>query len=223
MKRAMKDLPGGVGYGAIVLTMEALRCEVDFKFPVKDLDLLALEFDISLPILQTVISKYGFFETIHDEIGEVFFSPILSDLMIPYIEKQKQNQIAGKISAQKRKLKQKQQLEILSQLDSSKHVLDKCATGVKQNRVENKREEEKISLFTDFKVFKKHVLSSYKGKVVCFGPTGFLDTTAIEVTSQFYLKNKFTKKDLSKEDAIKVWKWMFENQDKLCNIELEGE
>ena len=223
MKRAMKDLPGGVGYGAIVLTIEVLRCEQGFKYPVDDLDLLAAEFDISLPILQTVINSYGFFEIIEDEQEQMFVSPLLNDLMIPYLEKQKQNKIAGKISAHKRKLKQEQQLYALSQFNSNQHVLDKCETGVKQNIVENKREEKNISLFTDFKLFKQYIVTLYKSKIVCYGPADFLKTTAIEITNQFYLRNKHTYQDLSSEDAKKVWKWMFENQLKLCNIELEDE
>jgi hypothetical protein len=54
------------------------------------------------------------------------------------------------------------------------------------------------------------------GTIVCYGPAGFAKTTGIEITSQSYLQNKVTNQDLSIDDAKKVWKWMYENQDKLC-------
>ena len=222
MKRAMKDLPGGVGYGSIVLIMEVLRCEPGFKYPMKDLDLLASEFNISLPILQTVIASYGFFELIENESGQIFVSPMLNELMVPFVEKQKQNQIAGKISAAKRRKKQEEQLKLLSQLSSSQHVYNKCATDAEQNRIENKREEKNRSLFADFQSFKAFVLESYKGVVVCYGAKGFTETTAISVSKQGYLHNEVSRKDLSKEDALKVWQWMFENQDRLCEARDES-
>ena len=224
MKRAMKDLPGGVGYGVIVLMMEVLRNEPDFRYPMKDLDLLASEFDISLPILQTVITSYGFFELYTIEDGEMFISPLLNTLMIPYIEKKKKNQIAGRISAQKRKLKQEQQLLELSQLNSSQHMSNTCKTSVTHNIQEYSTKDKKKSLYLyDFKFFKDFILHKYKNKIVCYGPLDFKSVTGIKVTSQGYLNNTFCNKDLSSDDAKKVWKWMFENQDKLCEIELKDE
>lgn len=222
MKRVMKDLPGGVGYGTVVLTLESLRCEEGFRYPIEDLDLLASEFDISLPILKTAVSKYGFFKVVEDESGKMFVSPLLNELMIPYIEKQKKNQIAGKISAQRRKLKQEQQLYALSQLCSSEHMLDKCQTHVKQNRIENKREDKKTSLFYDFKSFKAFVCEAYKDKVICYGPSNYSNSTAISVSALGYLHNNVSKKDLRQEDAFAVWHWMFENQDKLCEVQDES-
>ncbi len=113
MRRAMNDFKGGVGYGLILLLFENLRREPNYKYPLKDLDLLAKDFYVSLPILQTIIAKYGFFEVIKDENEEFFLSPLLSELMIPYDEMVEKNRIAGKISAKKRKEKQEQQLKQL--------------------------------------------------------------------------------------------------------------
>jgi len=224
MKRAMKDLPGAVGYGVIVLMMEVLRNEPDFRYPTKDLDLLASEFEISLPILQTVIKSYGFFELFMSDDGEMFISPILNELMIPYIEKRKQNQIAGQISAKKRKIKQEQQLLELSQLNSSQHMSNTCQTSVTHNRQEYSTKEKKKSLWChDFKFFKDLVIQKYKDQVVCYGAANFERTTGINITTQGYLHNTFSNKDLSSDDAKLVWKWMFENQDKLCEIEVHDE
>ncbi|MBD3841937.1 MAG: DUF4373 domain-containing protein [Campylobacterales bacterium] len=224
MKRAMKDLPGGVGYGVIVLMMEVLRNEPKFRYPMKDLDLLASEFDISLPILQTVIKSYGFFELSMSKDGEMFISPVLNELMIPYLEKQKQNQIAGKISAQKRKLKQEQQLLELSRFNSNQHMLSAGQTVVTHNIQQQTTEEKKKSLWChDFKFFKDLVIQKYKDQVVCYGAANFERTTGISITTQGYLHNTFSNKDLSSDDAKIVWKWMFENQDKLCEIEVHDE
>lgn len=222
MKRAMKDLPGGVGYGVIVLVMEVLRCEPEYKYPVRDLDLLAGEFDISLPILQTVIANYGFFEFYKDENEEMFISPLLNELMIPYHEKQKQNKIAGEISAQKRKIKQEQQLYLLSQLSSTRHMLDECNADVqdniKENSIkENSREKNNLSVAT-FQTFKEFILKYYKNQIVCFGPLDYSLTTSISVSSLGFLHNDFNNKDLDADEAILVWQWMYKNQDKLCRV-----
>lgn len=224
MKRAMKDLPGGVGYGVTVLMMEVLRNEPEFKYPMKDLDLLASEFEISLPILQTVITSYGFFELFMTEDGEVCVSPLLNNLMLPYIEKQKKNQIAGQISAKKRKLKQEQQLLELSQLYSVQDMLSSSeAHGVHNRQQEIKVKENKSLWLHDFQFFKNFIVNAYKDQIVCYGALDFKSSTGIKVTTQGYLFNTYSMQDLSPDEAKKTWKWMFENQDKLCEIEVQDE
>jgi hypothetical protein len=225
MKRAMKDLPGAVGYGAIVLVMEVLRCEPEYKYPVRDLDLLASEFDISLPILQTVIANYGFFKFYKDANEDMFISPLLNELMIPYHEKQKQNKIAGEISAQKRKIKQEQQLYVLSQLCSIQQVFDDCTTGAQENREENNtidknRGKNNLSV-GNFQIFKKFVLEHYKNQIVCFGPLNYSSTTSISLNSLGFLHNDFNHKDLDSKEAILIWQWMFEHQNKLCKVKIK--
>ena len=219
MKRAMRDLPGGVGYGAIVLTFEHLRCEPDYSYPLNDLDLLADEFGISLPIMQTVIKNYGFFELIKNNKEEFFISPVLNELMLPYDEKKEKNKIAGKIGAQKKKLKQLQQLHLLSQLDSSQHMLNGCETNDEQNieeknRIKNIIKEKTLSI-PDFQIFKNLIVDNYKNHILCNSPKGFTSEANISLNEIGYLHNEISKKDLSPNDAKSVWKWMFENQDKL--------
>lgn len=220
MRRAMKDFPGAVAYGVIVLMIEVLRNEPDFKYPVRDLDLLASEFDISLPILQTLIGNYNFFEFKKFESEEVFVSPVLNELMIPYLQKQSQNKIAGEVSAKKRKLKQEQQLHLLSLLGSNQHVLDMSSLCVEENRKEENRKEKKIEeknlSILNFQVFKQFILEKYINRQVCFGPLDYLQSTSISVTSQGYLHNDTSHKDLDGDAAILTWKWMFDNQDQLC-------
>ncbi|MGK0256113.1 MAG: hypothetical protein ACI81I_000722 [Arcobacteraceae bacterium] len=222
MKRAMADLPGGVGYGAILLLMEVLRNEPNYVYPMQDLDLLSHDLGISLPILQTVVSSYDFFELTKDENEEVFISPMLNQLMEPFLQKKKQNSIAGQFSAKKRKIKQDQQLQQLSRFDSSQHVFNTPSTYVQEkrkeyNRKEEKREEDNLSIL-DFQIFKTFIINKYKNKIVCHGPDNYLDTTSILVTALGYLRNSFTNKDLTPTDAKKVWQWLFENQNQIENI-----
>ena len=139
VRRLMKDLPGMVGYGVAVITIERLRCEPDYSYPLADLDLLADEFAISVAILQTVISQYDLFDIRTEDDGEMVFSPLLDELMEPYIEKVQQAKRAGQISAQKRKLKQLKQLEELSHMDSDERSLN--AGSTEENRKEENRKE----------------------------------------------------------------------------------
>lgn len=223
MKRAMSDLPGGVGYGAVLLLMEVLRSEPNYRYPMQDLDLLSHDLGISLPILETVVTSYGFFQLLKDENEDVFISPLLNQLMEPYLQKKIQNSIAGKISAKKRKLKQDQQLHLLSQLDSSQHMSDISDTPVQENRKENNRKEEKredknLSI-SNFQLFKQLTIKKYKNRIVCYGPANYESSTAISVNSIGYLCNEVSHKDLQSDDAIQVWKWMFVNQKLLAKVD----
>jgi len=47
------------------------------------------------------------------------------------------------------------------------------------------------------------------------GALDYANTTVISVASTGYLFNEVSQKDLNPEDAKRVWKWMYENQDKL--------
>lgn len=163
MKRAMKDL-GAVGYGIIVWLFERLRCEQGFKYPIRDLDLLADELNISMAILQTVISKYDFFAVVESDDGEMFISPLLMDLMEPYLKKVESNRIAGEISAAKKAQRQNEQLKHLSfsLIDSTKHVLNECSTHVEQKRIEKKIKKKKTQIpILDIKENENNVVVTY--------------------------------------------------------------
>ena len=124
MRRAMSDFPNGVGYGLIVLLIEHLRCQPNYSYPLQDLDLLAKEFETSLPILQTLITKYEFFEIIENEKEELFISPMLNDLMKPYDEKVEKNRLAGIKSAEKRKEKMKKLIVEAQKKDKKLDYID---------------------------------------------------------------------------------------------------
>jgi len=92
IKRLMKDL-GLEGYGIYFMTLEVLREQPNFKYPLGDLDLLADEMRTSEAKLKAVIKSYDLFEK--DE-EENFFSPKLILYLQPYLEKSKRAQLAAK-------------------------------------------------------------------------------------------------------------------------------
>lgn len=112
MRRIIKDLRE-TGYASIVWILETLGSEKDFKYKLKDIDLLSGESGISLAILEVSIKNYGFFEIIKDENGEFFFSPLLNELMLPYCERKEARSQAGQISAKKRELERLEQIKEL--------------------------------------------------------------------------------------------------------------
>lgn len=83
LKRVIKEL-GVEGYGIYFMLLEVLREQVDFRYPLEDLDLLADEFGTSEQKIRTVICNYKLFDV--DE-NENFFSIKLVFYLQPYIEK----------------------------------------------------------------------------------------------------------------------------------------
>jgi len=85
------------------------------------------------------------------------------------------------------------------------------------NNINNNNKVNKIShiKFDNFKNFKNQMIQNYQNKIICYGPSTFLGTTPISITSLGYLHNKITNKDLIPDDAKEVWEWMFNNQTKL--------
>ena len=140
VKRAMKDFPNGTGYGTIVILLEVLASQPGLKYPVEDIDILSDEIGISIPIIQTIISKYEIFRMIKDEKGESFFSVSLNQWMEPYYRKIEENRIKGIKSGLARKKKIEKEIKELklSQVNSSELQLNRSST----NRIEEKRIEE---------------------------------------------------------------------------------
>lgn len=81
--RLRKEL-GVEGYGIFFMLLEVLRDQIDFKYPLKDIDLLAEEFGCSEQKLRVVICNYQLFEV---DPEEQFFSPKLLLYLQPYLER----------------------------------------------------------------------------------------------------------------------------------------
>lgn len=83
IRRLRKEL-GIEGYGIFFMLLEVLREQIDFKYPLNDIDLLAEEFNTSEAKLKTVILSYDLFQL--DETGH-FYSNKFIFYLKPYIEK----------------------------------------------------------------------------------------------------------------------------------------
>ena len=138
VKRLIKDF-NVQGYGIAVYLLETLAETEGHQYPINDIDLLADEMKVSVPIINTIINTYGLFEIVEREDGTQFISTQLNKWLEPYYTKVEKLSTAGKISALKKKQKQEEQLKQLSLFNSSQHVLNTSATI---NKLINKRNKE---------------------------------------------------------------------------------
>lgn len=147
IKRLIKDF-NVQGYGIAVYLLETLAETEGHQYPISDIDLIADEMKVSIPVINTVISAYGLFEIVENEDGKQFISSQLNKWLEPYYTKVEKLSRAGKISALKKKLAQEKQLKELSELDSSQHMLNICPTINKLiNKSINKKDDEESEKF----------------------------------------------------------------------------
>lgn len=154
MKRLIRDMPNCSGIGIVfglffhLLKNEKQQCRYD------DIDIIADELRTSVPMVITVIEKYGFFSVFEDDLGKKFFSPALDKALVPYFEKCEKNSVSAKIGAEKRKMKlenQKEELRQLSLIDSSQRPLSECSANriekniKEENKTKNKKIKENLS------------------------------------------------------------------------------
>lgn len=224
IKRLIKDF-NAQGYGIAVYLLETLAETEGHQYPINDIDLLADEMKVSVPVINTVINSYGLFEIIQHEDGSQFISSQLNQWLQPYYKQVEQRQIAGKISAEKKKIKQNQQLLELSLIDSIQRPLDDSST-IKEinkeiNKISNEIKKENLSMrdekkerenFSNFK-------TSLEGKEVRFSLpypfANFAQNTVIRLRKTGFLHNETISKDLTSQQAHAVWEYMFENQEKV--------
>ena len=110
IKRLIKDF-NVQGYGIAVYLLETLAETEGHQYPINDIDLLADEMKVSVPVINTVINAYGLFEIIEDKNGSQFISSHLDKWLEPYYTKVEKLSRAGKISALKKKQQQEEQLQ----------------------------------------------------------------------------------------------------------------
>lgn len=116
IKRLNKDHLNCSGLGILVGLLFYLLKSPNQTCSYDEIDIIADELRASIPIIQTVIEKYKLFEITENSNGKKFFSPMLNNSLAPYFEICETNRIRGEISAQKKKIKNQQQIEELKQL-----------------------------------------------------------------------------------------------------------
>lgn len=213
IKRLRKDM-GPAGYAYFFMTLEILREQIDFKYPLNDIDLLADDIGASTPMLETMIRAYDLFTIDENE----FFSPKLIQYIQPYLIAKNQRIIAGKISAQKRKEKIKkleQKLLGLSEGDSTERPFSEIYTDVEQSKVEENKLNETLpikkvrDILKNFQKFKSHFIDKNKNIEFTTQGIGYENSTKFKVTESGYLMNMLNNEILTKDDAFKVWEFLF--------------
>ena len=127
VKRLIKEFDVQ-GYGIAVYLLETLAETDNHMYACRDVDLLADEMRVSISKIESVIMNFQIFEIVTTADGQMFISSKLNKWLEPYYAIKEQRQLAGRISAQKRKIKQLEQLNLLSQIDSSQRPLDGRST-----------------------------------------------------------------------------------------------
>ncbi len=77
-----------------------------------------------------------------------------------------------------------------------------------------------VPSFTTFKQFREWLLQYMIGKPLVKGPKGYFPDIVISLSSKGYLHNNSGNIDLTPDDAMEMWTWLFENQERIGQLEL---
>lgn len=219
IKRLIKDF-NVQGYGIAVYLLETLAETEGHQYPINDIDLLADEMKVSVPVINTVINAYGLFQIVEREDGTQFISSQLNKWLEPYYTKVDKLSMAGKISALKKKQKQEEQLKQLSLFNSSQHMLNTSSTINKLINKENKEKNLSNKLDEEneresFQNFKKELEGKEVRFTLPYPFANFAQNTVIRLKKTGYLHNESIAKDLTPEQAHSVWEYMYDNREKI--------
>lgn len=219
VKRLIKDF-NIQGYGIAVYLLETLAETEGHQYPINDIDLLADEMKVSVPVINTVINAYGLFEIIQHEDGTQFISSQLNKWLEPYYTKVDKLSMAGKISALKKKQKQEEQLKQLSLFNSSQHMLNTSSTINKLINKENKEKNLSNKLDEEneresFQNFKNQIQGKELRFTLPYPFANFAQNTVIRLRKTGYLHNESISKDLTSQQAHTVWEYMYDNREKI--------
>lgn len=160
--RLRKEL-GVEGYGIFFMLLEVLRDQIDFKYPITDIDLLAEEFGCSEQKVKVVICNYQLFEV---DPTEQFFSPKLLLYLQPYLNMKEQRRLAGLKSGEVRKLKSENEQPLNNRSTTVEQPLNENEQSkvkekkVNESKVKEIKEGHKTALesaIDDFKIFRKKI------------------------------------------------------------------
>ena len=195
IKRVRKEL-GIEGYGIYFMILEVLREQSDLRYPMDEIDLLADEFGTSEQKVRTVICNYSLFEV--DET-EHFFSLKFIEFLTPYFKMKEQRAIAGKISAEKRKLRKENSTTV--QQPFNDRTTDVQQSKVKETKESKVKETNEINENENF-VFK---INSEK---IYTSPSNWLKEFA-----QSYVDNLMMKCSLTLEEKTRLLSDVYKRMD----------
>lgn len=78
-----------------------------------------------------------------------------------------------------------------------------------------------IPTFSKFKEFREWLLKYMIGKQLVKGPKGYLPEVIISLSSKGYLHNDMSNNDLLPDDAMEMWAWLFQNQERIGQLHLD--
>ena len=193
LKRVQKEL-GLEGYAIYFQLLEILREQIDFMYPLEDIDLLADEIGTSEPKVRTVICNYQLFDVIDDK----FFSIKQIYYLQPYIEKTER----ARLAAQKRwdSVNDANAMQMHSKCNAD--AMQGKESKVKESKLkERKVKVSKLTLFSQTKYIDIEIFKS-----------AFIGTQYEEANFEYYhevIKNWSDSKGEKKIDWIATAKnWM---------------
>jgi hypothetical protein len=193
-------------YAIYFMTLEVLREQKEYKYPIADLDILSDDFGTTLQKVQVIVLNYGLFDI---DPNEQFFSPAQKLAMSKFDRIKEINRLKGLKSGESRRKKlikqvnELKQLENLSQGDSTKPRFDYSSTTDEQVSKKVSKEVNKKHTYTI-----DHWLDEYcLGKAPAY--RAFMmkqinkqDPVAIKTYNDWYQKQ--IEKDLKEEEQKKI-------------------
>jgi hypothetical protein len=193
-------------YAIYFMTLEVLREQKEYKYPIADLDILSDDFGTTLQKVQVIVLNYGLFDI---DPNEQFFSPAQKLAMSKFDRIKEINRLKGLKSGESRRKKlikqvnELKQPENLSQGDSTKPRFDYSSTTDEQVSKKVSKEVNKKHTYTI-----DHWLDEYcLGKAPAY--RAFMmkqinkqDPVAIKTYNDWYQKQ--IEKDLKEEEQKKI-------------------
>ena len=133
------------------MTLEVLREQKEYKYPIADLDILSDDFGTTLQKVQVIVLNYGLFDI---DPNEQFFSPAQQLAMSKFDQIKEINRLKGIKSGEARRKKllgqvnELKQLENFSQDDSTEPRFDNGSSVVEQVSKKVSKEVNKKHTYT---------------------------------------------------------------------------
>lgn len=226
IQRARMQL-GIEAYGLYFMTLEVLREQKDYRYPLADIDILANEFGTSVQKLEVIITGYGLFQI---DKEKMFFSQALFDGLKSWIQLKELNSLKGKASAKSKKRKAEEQLLALSQIDSTQPQLNSGGITVQQREEKiNIKDIDKYSTQNNTKIgnflkFVSLIRENFinvafldSSKEIC-ADLVFMRDVELMVSKNGLLYDKKTGIDFSTEQANLIWHWLYTYQNKIIDV-----
>lgn len=205
-------------YAIYFMTLEVLREQKDFKYPISDLDVLADDLGTSQQKLSVIINNYELFEV---DTSNQFFSASQVLAMQPWLKMKEDNRLKGIKSGKVRRKRiqdQIKQLENFSQIDSSEQSLNNSSSADEQEREEESNKENHKSLsnnkedfLNNLDSFVSYIRANFINKKIIETNdryTGEIMSVSVSANGYLYDLNKGSK-DLQGSRAKEIWKSLY--------------